>query len=217
MQPNAQLVPSNYKTNKLKHTTMKKLTLILACLLLSFVLANEAFCSQGNDSIIRAEIEIKSKNVSKEDSVKLQISKDILNNEKFMDFTKEDKDDFISIFAIFCVFVVPALMVIIIVGIIHYNKRKREKAKYELLEKAIASGKDIPIDFFKEIEYRKNYLQQGITNIAIAIGLFLFMYFAIDKSLSTVACIPFFIGVGKIIAHFMSNNEKNSQNHEIEQ
>jgi len=121
----------------------------------------------------------------------------------------------IAIFAIIGIFFVPPLMIIALVVIIYYYKRKREKAKYDLMEKAIASGKDIPIDFFATMTQPKDYMQRGIIYVAASVGIFLFLFFVVDKEFSTVACIPFFIGLGQIIIHLMNQKEKKAGIDEI--
>ena len=125
------------------------------------------------------------------------------------------EEDFESILAIIGVFFVLPLMVIVLVCISYYNKRKREKAKYDLMEKVIASGKDIPIDFFTKTNQPKDYMQRGIIYAAASIGIFLFLFFVADKELSTIACIPFFIGLGQIIIHLMNQKEKKAGIDEI--
>jgi len=197
---------------------MKKLILILSCMML-FMAYNNSVNATVNDTIVKTRIEL-----SKNDSAKKTVSVENSGPDNFKfdyrDFNLaggERDTNFIATFAIFCVFIVPALMVIAIVAITQSGKRKREKAKYELMEKALTSGRDIPIDFFKEAMPRKNYLQQGISLTAISFGLFLFLFFAVDEEVSTIACIPFFIGAGKIIIHFLNNREEKSQSHEIEQ
>ena len=197
---------------------MKKLILILSCMMLFMAYSNPVNAAV-NDTIVKVHTEL-----SENDSAKKPVSVESSDSNGFsLDHGNitimgdRHRNDFIPAFAIFCVFIVPALMVVAIVAISQSSKQKREKAKFELMEKAMASGRDIPLDFFKEVVPRKNYLQQGIMAIAIGIGLFLFLFLAVDREISTVACIPFFLGIGKIIIHFLNNREEKSQNHEIEQ
>lgn len=99
----------------------------------------------------------------------------------------------ISIAAILMVFGFP----IFIVFIAFYFQYKNRKAKYKLVEQALAAGQPIPESLFKE-NANGNPRTKGIKGIFLGLGLFIFLW-AITGSLG-VGCIGLlimFIGIGE--------------------
>lgn len=118
---------------------------------------------------------------------------------------QEVSDMIVPIIAIVGGFAVPLL----IIFFIFYFRYKNRKAKYQLAEKALASGKPLPDGLFTESDSSSvshsaatpNYYtadrDKGIRNTFIGIGLFIFLW-AITKSFG-VGCIGLlvmFYGLG---------------------
>lgn len=186
---------------------MKKFLFFIGGLIL-FISANQVN-AQTKDTLLKANIEITKKDTANAVTQPAAVQMSITND--------QEESDALKFFAIFCIFVAPVLMVVAIIAISSYNKRKREAAKVKLMEKALESGKDISVDFFSEKSNPKKLMNQGVIWISVGIGTFLFIYFSIDRELSAMACIPFFIGAGQLIAYFLNKREDKSRNNEIEQ
>lgn len=190
---------------------MKKFILIFGCIALFMSIAGHAYSQGTGDSINAGEQVLTNDSVAKESK---PTDENPWNNWDII-MSKDNNETIVEVIAILGVFLLLPLMVIALVLISNYNRRKREKRKYDLMEKAIDSGKELPVDFFKENKPPKNHLQKGIINIAIGLGAFLFLFFVADKAVSTLAGIPFFIGLGQIIIHFMDEKKKVNEKDEI--
>jgi|GEM_PF-825779 len=106
----------------------------------------------------------------------------------------------------------PFLAAFSIVLIVLIFNHKNKKAKYALMEKAIEAGRDIPQSFFEEEKKNKvkTPLQSALTLIGVGLGLSIMLYFLNDETtkLAFIGAIPFFIGIGKLIAYILEKKEQ---------
>lgn len=107
--------------------------------------------------------------------------------------------DIVGFAAVIAPFLAGFLIVLIVLIFNHRNK----KAKYQLMEKAIEAGREIPQSFFEEAKSKKTPLQSAFTLIGTGIGLFLMLWFVADHDVAFVGAIPLLIGLGKLLAYRM--------------
>ena len=130
-----------------------------------------------------------------------------------------------SALAIIGVFFVPATMIILIVWFRNNAKAKRYQLQADLAVKALEKGQPISADLFAEIERKRNPLNTGIILISAGIGISLFFwlmaislaYFDKDAyyglvSVSSVGVVPFLVGVGYLIIHFIEKKKAANEN-----
>lgn len=141
----------------------------------------------------------------------------ISSNNKTYRFDANDLDlDFINdigktatagmVFALFVVALVFGFPIIIIILALYFRNRNRRE-KYRLVEKALENGQPIPAEFIKETT-KGDTESEGIKNICLGIGLFIFLW-ALTHSfgLGCIGILIFFIGLGQYI-----NARKNRPN-----
>lgn len=110
----------------------------------------------------------------------------------------------IAITAIVFVFGLP----IIIVFFVFYFRYKNRKAKYRLAEQALASGQQLPENFFKNVEI-EDIRSKGIKNIFLGLGLFIFLWAATTSfGLGCIGLLIMFTGFGQIVIYYTQQNKK---------
>lgn len=130
-----------------------------------------------------------------------------LNESGIMDHKGSDMKDIIGLAAVTSPFIAGFLIVLIILIFSHRNK----KAKYELMAKALESGKELPSNFFEEekkMKQKESPIQRAIQLIAIGIGLFILLWYIADHDVAFVAAIPFFLGVGRLVSIYFESKNK---------
>ena len=109
----------------------------------------------------------------------------------------------IAVTAIVFVFGLPALLIFII----FYFRYKNRKAKYRLAEQALASGQQLPPEFFREGE-AKDLRSRGIKNIFLGIGLFIFLWALTGEfGLGCIGLLIMFTGFGQVTIHYTRPGE----------
>lgn len=86
------------------------------------------------------------------------------------DLGSKTSETVIAVTAIVFVFGLPLL----IIFVVFFFRYKNRKAKYRLAEQALASGQQLPENFFKEAA-ATDIRSKGINNIFVGIGLFIFL------------------------------------------
>ena len=116
------------------------------------------------------------------------------------------EDVLIPIIAIIAVFGFP----VFILFIIFFFRYKNRKARYRLVEQALAAGQPLPEDFLKE-DKPNDPRTQGIKNIFTGIGLFIFLWAITGEfSIGTIGLLITFMGIGKwIIGRKKDENQEN--------
>lgn len=108
------------------------------------------------------------------------------------------KEAFIAVTAIVFVFGFP----IIVIFIIFFFRYKNRKAKYRLVEQALASGQPLPENFFKEVG-TSDIRNKGIQNIFVGIGLFIFLWAITGEfGLGCIGLLIMFTGFGQVVIHY---------------
>lgn len=97
-----------------------------------------------------------------------------------------------------------------IVFIAFYFRYKNRKAQYHLAEQALAAGQPLPPDFFKS-HSSSDLGSQGIKNICLGIGLFIFLWAITDEfSIGTIGILVMFTGIGQWLVD--RKHRKDTQN-----
>lgn len=114
----------------------------------------------------------------------------------------------ISVTAIIFVFGLPLL----IVFIVFFFNYKNRKAKYRLAEQALASGQQLPEDFFKNVEKTEDIRTKGIKNVFTGIGLFIFLWAITSNfSIGCVGLLIMFTGFGQLVIYYTQESKKNDK------
>lgn len=117
------------------------------------------------------------------------------------------KEAAIAITAIVFIFGLP----LVIVFIIFFFRYKNRKAKYRLVEQALASGQPLPENLFTEAE-SADIRSQGIKNVFVGIGLFIFLWAITGEfGLGCIGLLIMFTGFGQLVIFYTQQN-KNSKN-----
>ncbi|MDR3118885.1 MAG: DUF6249 domain-containing protein [Mediterranea sp.] len=113
----------------------------------------------------------------------------------------------VPIMALICVFGMP----VFIVFIVSYFKHKNKKAKYKLVEQALAAGQPIPQEFL-DAKAESSIQQKGITNIFMGIGLFIFLWALTEEfSIGCIGLLVMFMGFGQVVIHYTGNKKKETK------
>ena len=89
-----------------------------------------------------------------------------------------------------------------------YVRYKNRKAKYKLMEQALATGQPLPEGIFKD-SLPQDYRTKGIKNICTGIGLFIFLWTITDEfSIGCIGLLVLFTGIGQWI---ISRNQQHGR------
>lgn len=109
----------------------------------------------------------------------------------------------ICVTAIVFVFGLPLL----IIFVIFFFRYKNRKAKYRLAEQALASGQQLPENFFKEAA-ATDIRSKGINNIFVGIGLFIFLWAITGEfGLGCIGLLIMFTGFGQLVIYYTQQSK----------
>lgn len=114
-----------------------------------------------------------------------------------------------AIVAIISVIVIFGLPLFILIAILWF-RYKNKQARYRLAAEALASGKNIPKDLFNEPENQNHeVLTKGIKNIALGIGLGVFLWVLTEEEgLAAIGFLIFCMGVGQVAIAYATRSKK---------
>lgn len=122
------------------------------------------------------------------------------------DLGSKTSETVIAVTAIVFVFGLPLL----IIFVVFFFRYKNRKAKYRLAEQALASGQQLPENFFKEAA-ATDIRSKGINNIFVGIGLFIFLWAITGEfGLGCIGFLVMFTGFGQLVI-FYSQQKKNEE------
>ena len=122
------------------------------------------------------------------------------------DLGSKTSEPVIAVTAIVFVFGLPLL----IIFVVFFFRYKNRKAKYRLAEQALASGQQLPENFFKEAA-ATDIRSKGINNIFVGIGLFIFLWAITGEfGLGCIGLLVMFTGFGQLVI-FYSQQKKNEE------
>ena len=112
----------------------------------------------------------------------------------------------------------PFIMVCIIIYVIASNATKRRQRKYEMVEKAIESGVEIPEYVFRETPEKdnakagKSTLNSAVILIAVGIAVTLFFTIKENYDVAALSSVILLLGIGKLIVYILdARSEKKLQ------
>ena len=113
------------------------------------------------------------------------------------DLGSKTSETVIAVTAIVFVFGLPLL----IIFVVFFFRYKNRKAKYRLAEQALASGQQLPENFFKEAA-ATDIRSKGINNIFVGIGLFIFLWAITGEfGLGCIGLLVMFTGFGQLVIY----------------
>ena len=108
----------------------------------------------------------------------------------------------------------PFIMVCIIIYVIASNATKRRQRKYEMVEKAIESGVEIPEYVFREAPEKddekpaKSALNSAVILIAVGIAVTLFFTIKENYDVAALSSVILLLGIGKLIVYILDARSK---------
>lgn len=122
------------------------------------------------------------------------------------DLGSKTAETVVTVTAIVFIFGLPPLVIFVI----FFFRYKNRKAKYRLAEQALASGQQLPENFFKEAA-AKDIRSKGINNIFVGIGLFIFLWALTGEfGLGCIGLLVMFTGFGQLVI-FYSQQKKDEE------
>ena len=119
------------------------------------------------------------------------------------DLGSRTSETVIAVTAIVFVFGLPLL----IIFVIFFFRYKNRKAKYRLAEQALASGQQLPENFFKEAAATDIH-SKGINNIFVGIGLFIFFWAITEEfSIGCIGLLVMFTGFGQLVIYYTQQSK----------
>ena len=125
------------------------------------------------------------------------------NNNNFYTLVKGLEDIIIPLIAIVC----PFIMVCVIIFIIASNATKRRQRKYDMVEKAIENGVEIPEYVFREAP-AKSALNSAVILIAVGIAVTLFFTIKENYDVAALSSVILLLGIGKLIVYILDARSK---------
>lgn len=120
-------------------------------------------------------------------------------------------DNHVIALSIIMVFGLP----IFIVAILFYFGYKNKQAKYKLASEALAAGKEIPQNLFKENPKTNNEdtLKKGIKNVFLGIGLGVFLWVLThEEGIAAIGFLMFCIGLGQVVTAYATRPKETDKN-----
>ena len=118
----------------------------------------------------------------------------------------------LAIFLVMLFLLAPFLIIILIIYLIFRNRRQR----YQLAEKAMESGQQIPEELVRTEQQSDEYFwKKGIKNIFLGIGIAVLCYSLGADSLSGIGWLVSFYGIGQAVIAKTSINKFNKRNDDM--
>ena len=122
------------------------------------------------------------------------------------DLGSKTSETVIAVTAIVFIFGLP----LFIIFVVFFFRYKNRKAKYRLAEQALASGQQLPENFFKEAA-ATDIRSKGINNIFVGIGLFIFLWAITGEfGLGCIGLLIMFTGFGQLVIYYTQQSKDNS-------
>ena len=126
-------------------------------------------------------------------------------------FNFNGMDEFIPALSIIMVFGMPVVIMFFILWFNYKNK----KAKYQIISEALASGKELPAEFYAEKSPSNGHVEvltKGIKNVFLGIGLGVFLWILTGEGgIASIGFLIFCIGLGQIVIAYATRS-KNTDN-----
>ena len=112
----------------------------------------------------------------------------------------------VAIISIIAIFGMP----VFIIFVVFFFRYKNRKARYRLVEQALAAGQPLPEDFLKE-DKPNDQRTQGIRNTFTGIGLFIFLWAITGEfGIGAIGLLVMFMGIGQWLVGYKQQNNQES-------
>lgn len=116
----------------------------------------------------------------------------------------------VAIISIIAIFGMP----VFIIFVVFFFRYKNRKARYRLVEQALAAGQPLPAEFIRENK-PTDQRTQGIKNTFTGIGLFVFLWAITGEfGIGTIGLLVMFTGIGQWLIGYKQHTNQETQNRE---
>jgi hypothetical protein len=118
------------------------------------------------------------------------------------------------IFAFIIFFLLTFGLPFTIIALILFYKHRKRRQRMELVSKFIDAGKEVPEEILRDvtdIDSTDNSLKKGIRLIGVSTGVLLFLGILVGWGIASVALIPLFIGIARVVSWKLSNSDQTTE------
>ena len=118
------------------------------------------------------------------------------------------------VFAFIIFFLLTFGLPFTIIALILFYKHRKRRQRMELVSKFIDAGKEVPKEILKDvtdIDSTDNSLKKGIRLIGVSTGVLLFLGILVGWGIASVALIPLFIGIARVVSWKLSNSDQTTE------
>lgn len=123
----------------------------------------------------------------------------------------------IAIISIIGIFFMPFIFIAFVIWLIIRHRSNRQRERNELIRTLAANGQNVETYMKESLPISPEKKEKGIKNMCLGVGLALFLYILLDKSLSAVGILVFFVGLGQFLSASYSKRHNVSPIDEAEQ
>ena len=130
-------------------------------------------------------------------------------------------ENIIGLFAVILGVTVPFVAICLILWLIFKFDSRNKKMKYQIVEKAIENGIDLPKDFFSSLDNKnknKSGFKTPVTLIAVGLALMAFFLYVGSLEVALLVSMIWLIGVGYLIVAILEKKkEKANEDNQVYQ
>ena len=118
------------------------------------------------------------------------------------------------VFAFIIFFLLTFGLPFTIIALILFYKHRKRRQRMELVSKFIDAGKEVPKEILRDvtdIDSTDNSLKKGIRLIGVSTGVLLFLGILVGWGIASVALIPLFIGIARVVSWKLSNSDQTTE------
>lgn len=125
--------------------------------------------------------------------------------------SEEISSNMIGLFAVILGVTVPFVSICLILWLIFRFDSRNKKMKYQIVEKAIENGVELPKDFFSSLDNKnkkKGGFKTAVTLIAVGLALMAFFLYAGSLEVALLVSMIWLIGVGYLIVAILEKKKE---------
>lgn len=106
---------------------------------------------------------------------------------------------------------------VIIIAVISYNRRRKREMVHNTIDKMIEQGREVPVEMLEALDKgngAKPTFHKAVVNIAIGLGVGIFLYSVSGSSVASLALIPLFIGLAQLLIVKLEKGKSRSGGYE---
>lgn len=198
---------------------MKRIVMMMCSALVALLFATSIYAQSHASTLARSEQFIL-------DSMRMELDKAAIETKYDMycdslqqeldtaSITGDTTEEMIQLFVPISFFA----FIILIVWITTWMSYRKQRNRYNIIEKAIENGQSIPEGLFDEPKKAKkrwtNTLRQAVIFLSIGIGIAIFGKTIDEETITAIASIPGIIGAGYMVISFIERKEGKEENKE---